>query len=219
MDAISIQIKIKKDCGSRTARKYRKSGLIPAILYGHKQESLMFLLDKKEFIKTFNSGVKMVSLKWNSSEETALIKDVQFDTFGKEILHIDFVRIALTEKVTTQVPIVLYGTSQGVKEGGILDHSMKEVEVECLPTEIPKEIRINVSELKIKDSLHVKDIELPPNVKVLENPDAIVVSVHFAVEEKEVPEEELVAEPEVLTARKPEEEAEAEAEAEAENKD
>ena len=217
MDAISIQIKIKKDCGSRTARKYRKSGLIPAILYGHKQESLMFLLDKKEFIKTFNSGVKMVSLKWNSSEETALIKDVQFDTFGKEILHIDFVRIALTEKVTTQVPIVLYGTSQGVKEGGILDHSMKEVEVECLPTEIPKEIRINVSELKIKDSLHVKDIELPPNVKVLENPDAIVVSVHFAVEEKEVPEEELVAEPEVLTARKPEEEAEAEAEAE--NKD
>jgi large subunit ribosomal protein L25 len=218
MDAISIQIKIKKDCGSRTARKYRKSGLIPAILYGHKQESLMFLLDKKEFIKTLNSGVKMVSLKWNSSEETALIKDVQFDTFGKEILHIDFVRIALTEKVTTQVPIVLYGTSQGVKEGGILDHSMKEVEVECLPTEIPKEIRINVSELKIKDSLHMKDIELPPNVKVLENPDAIVVSVRFAVEEKEVPEEELVAEPEVLTARKPEE-AEAEAETEAENKD
>lgn len=212
MDAISIQIKIKEDCGSRIARKYRKSGLIPAILYGHKQESLMFLLDKKEFIKTLNSGVKMVSLKWNSSEETALIKDVQFDTFGKEILHIDFVRIALTEKVTTQVPIVLYGTSQGVKEGGILDHSMKEVEVECLPTEIPKEIRINVSELKVKDSLHMKDIELPPNVKVLENPDAIVVSVYFAVEEKEVPEEELVAEPEVLTARKPEEEAEAEAE-------
>ena len=217
MDAISIQIKIKEDCGSRIARKYRKSGLIPAILYGHKQESLMFLLDKKEFIKTLNSGVKMVSLKWNSSEETALIKDVQFDTFGKEILHIDFVRIALTEKVTTQVPIVLYGTSQGVKEGGILDHSMKEVEVECLPTEIPKEIRINVSELKVKDSLHMKDIELPPNVKVLENPDAIVVSVHFAVEEKEVPEEELVAEPEVLTARKPEEGAEADAEAE--NKD
>lgn len=217
MDAISIQIKLKKDCGSRIARKYRKSGLIPAILYGHKQESLMFLLDKKEFIKTLNSGLKMVSLKWDSSEETALIKDVQFDTFGKEILHIDFVRIALTEKLTTQVPIVLYGTSQGVKEGGILDHSMKEVEIECLPTEIPKEIRINVSELKIKDSLRMKDIEVPPNVKVLENPDVIVVSVHFAVEEKEVPEEELVAEPEVLTARKPEEEAEAEAEAE--NKD
>ncbi len=217
MDAISIQIQIKKDSGSRIASKYRKSGLIPAILYGHKQENLMFLLDKREFIKTLNSGVKMVNLKWDSSEETALIKNVQFDTFGKEILHIDFVRIALTEKVTTPVPIVLYGTSQGVKEGGILDHSMKEVEIECLPTEIPKEIRINVSELKIKDSLHMKDIELPPNVKALENPDAIVVSVHFAAEEKEVPEEELVAEPEVLTARKPEEEAEAEAEAE--NKD
>jgi large subunit ribosomal protein L25 len=208
METKSIQIQIKKDSGSRRARKHRKSGLIPAILYGHKQDNLMFLLDKKEFIKALDSGVKTVSLKWNGSEEMALVKDVQFDTFGKEILHIDFVRIALTEKVTTQVPIVLYGTSQGVKEGGILDHAMKEAEIECLPTEIPKDIRINVSELKIKDSLHIKDIELPPNVKILENPDAIVVSVHFAAEEKEVSEEELVSEPEVITARKPEEEAE-----------
>ncbi|MHC4183826.1 MAG: 50S ribosomal protein L25 [Planctomycetota bacterium] len=170
----------------------------------------MFLLDKKEFVKVFDSGVKTVNLKWDGSKEMALVKDIQFDTFGKEILHIDFVRIALTEKVTTPVPIVLYGTSQGVKEGGILDHAMKEIEIECLPTEIPKEIRIDVSELKVKDSLHIKDIELSPNVKVLDSPDAIVVSVHFAAEEKVVSEEELVSGPEVITARKPEEEAEAE---------
>ncbi len=217
MEIQSIQVQIKKDNGSRIARKHRKSGLIPAILYGHKQESLMFVLGKKEFIKTLDSGIKTVSLKWDSSEEMALVKDVQFDTFGKEILHIDFVRIALTEKVTTPVPIVLYGTSPGVKEGGVLDHAMKEVEIECLPTEIPKEIRIDVSGLKIKDSLHIKDVELSPNVKILENPDTIVVSVHFAAEEKEVSEEELVSEPEIITARKPEEEAGAEAGAE--NKD
>jgi large subunit ribosomal protein L25 len=210
METKSLQIQIKKDCGSRIASKHRKSGLIPAILYGHKQENLMFLLDKKEFIKAFDSGIKTVSLKWDSSEEMALIKDIQFDTFGKEILHIDFVRIALTEKVTTSVPIVLYGTAQGVKEGGILDHAMKEVEIECLPTEIPKDIRIDVSGLKIKDSLHINDIEVSPNVKILENPDTIVVSVHFAAEEKGVSEEELVSEPEVITARKPEEGAEAE---------
>lgn len=208
METKSIQIQIKEDRGSRRARRHRKSGLIPAILYGHKQDNLMLLLDKKEFIKVLDSGVKTVSLKWNGSEEMALVKDVQFDTFGREILHIDFVRIALTEKITTQVPIVLFGTAQGVKEGGVLDHVMKEAEIECLPTEIPKNLRVNVSELKIKDSLHIKDIELPPNVKILENPDAIVVSVHFAAEEKEVPEEELVSEPEVITARKPEEEAE-----------
>ena len=114
----------------------------------------------------------------------ALIKDVQFDTFGRKILHVDFVRIALTEKVTTHVPVVLYGTSQGVKEGGILDHALKEVEIECLPTEIPKNIRINISELAIGKTVHISDLELPANAKVLGNPDAIVVSVHFATEEK-----------------------------------
>ena len=207
-EAKPLQVKIKEDSGTRKTRNYRRSGFIPAILYGHKQENMMFLLSKKEFVKTFDSGAKIVNLKWNGSEEMALIKDVQFDTFGKEVLHVDFVRIALTEKVTIQVPIVLYGTSPGVKGGGVLDHAMKAIEIECLPYEIPKEIRVSISGLNIKESLHVKDIELSPNVKIMGNLDAIVVSVHFAAEEKEVSEEELVSEPEVITARKPEEEEE-----------
>lgn len=210
METQQLQVKIKKDTGSLKARKNRKSGLIPAILYGHKQESMMFLLNEKEFSAALNAEVKMVNLKWDSSEETALIKDVQFDTFGKKILHVDFVRTALTEKVTTHVPVVLYGTSQGVKEGGILDHALKEIEIECLPTEIPKNIRINISELAIGNTIHISDLELPVNAKVLGNPDAIVVSVHFATEEKETPEEEMSSEPEIISARKPEKEEESE---------
>ena len=210
METQQLQVKIKNDTGSLKARKNRKSGLIPAILYGHKQESMMFLLNEKEFSTVLNTEAKMVNLKWNGSEEIALIKDVQFDTFGKEILHVDFVRIALTEKVTTHVPVVLYGTSQGVKEGGILDHALKEIEIECLPTEIPKNIRINISELAIGNTIHISDLELPANAKVLGNPDAIVVSVHFAAEEKETPEEEASSEPEIISARKPEKEEESE---------
>jgi large subunit ribosomal protein L25 len=210
METQQLQVKIKEDTGSLKARKNRKSGLIPAILYGHKQESMMFLLNEKEFSTVLNSEAKMVNLKWNGSEEIALIKDVQFDTFGKEILHVDFVRIALTEKVTTHVPVVLYGTSQGVKEGGILDHALKEIEIECLPTEIPKNIRINISELAIGNTIHISDLELPANAKILGNPDAIVVSVHFATEEKEAPEEEVSSEPEIISARKPENEEEPE---------
>ena len=145
----------------------------------------------------------MVNLKWNGSEEIAIIKNVQFDTFGKEVLHADFVRIDLTERVSTWVPIELYGASPGVQEGGILDHAMREVELECLATEIPKSIRINIAELVIGKSIHVNDVEVPSNVKILANPDNIVVSVHFAAEEKEVAEEELAAGPEVITARKP----------------
>jgi len=210
METQQLQVKIKEDTGSLKARKHRVSGLIPAILYGHKQESMMFLLNEKEFSTALNTEAKMVNLKWNGSEEIALIKDVQFDTFGRKILHVDFVRIALTEKVTTHVPVVLYGTSQGVKEGGILDHALKEIEIECLPTEIPKNIRINISELAIGNTIHISDLELPANAKVLGNPDAIVVSVHFAAEEKETPEEEASSEPEIISARKPEKEEESE---------
>lgn len=209
METQQLQVEIRKDTGSLKARKNRKSGLIPAILYGHKQENLKLLLNEKEFAKALDTDVKMVNLTWNGTEEIAIIKDVQFDTFGKKILHVDFVRIALTEKVTTHVPIVLYGTSQGVKAGGILDHAMKEIEIECLPTEIPKNIRINISELAIGNTVHISDIELPANAKALGNPDAIVVSVHFAAEVKETPEE-LVSEPEIISARKPEKEEEAE---------
>ncbi len=212
METQQLQVKIKKDTGSLKARKNRESGLIPAILYGHKQESMMFLLNEKEFSTALNTEAKMVNLKWDGSEEIAFIKDVQFDTFGRKILHVDFVRIALTEKVTTHVPVVLYGTSQGVKEGGILDHALKEIEIECLPTEIPKNIRINISELAIGNTIHISDLELPANAKVLGNPDAIVVSVHFAAEEKETPEEEeeKSSEPEIISARKPEKEEESE---------
>ena len=210
METQQLQVKIKEDTGSLKARKHRVSGLIPAILYGHKQESMMFLLNEKEFSTVLNTEAKMVNLKWNGSEEIALIKDVQFDTFGRKILHVDFIRIALTEKVTTHVPVVLYGTSQGVKEGGILDHALKEIEIECLPTEIPKNIRINISELAIGNTIHISDLELPANAKVLGNPDAIVVSVHFAAEEKETPEEEASSEPEIISARKPEKEEESE---------
>ncbi len=208
METKPLKAKIKKDNGSRIARRYRKSGQIPSVLYGHKQEILMLLIDGKEFNKTFDSGAKMVNLEWDSTKEMALIKDVQYDTFGREILHVDFVRVDLTEKITIHAPIVLYGNSPGVKEGGVLSHSMKNVELECLPTGIPENLRVSISELNIGGAIHIKDIEFPPNVKVLENPDAVVVSVQLAAEEKEAPEEEITSEPEVITARKPEEEKE-----------
>ncbi|MDR4504588.1 MAG: 50S ribosomal protein L25 [Candidatus Scalindua sp.] len=205
METLALQVEIKKEFGSRVARRLRMSGLLPAVLYGHKQENLMLLLGKKEFTKALDSGVKTVNLKWDSTGEIAIIKDVQFDTFGKEILHVDFVRIDLTEKVSTYVPIELYGTSRGVQEGGILDHAMREAEIECLAGEIPESIRINIEDLVVGKSVHVKDVKLPSNVKILENPDIIVVSVHFAAEEEVLSEEELAAGPEVITARKPEE--------------
>ncbi len=210
METQSLQAKIRTDSGSIKSRKSRNAGLIPAILYGHKQENLMLFLDKKEFCKVIDARTKMVNLKMDSAEETAIIKEVQFDTFGKEILHADFIRTDLTEKITTQLPVVLYGTSQGVREGGVLDHALKEVEIECLPAEVPDNIRIDISGLAIGDTIHIGDLELPVNVKALGSPDVIVVSVHLAAVEKEVTEEELAAGPEIISARKPDKEEESE---------
>jgi len=184
METQALQAKIRKDSGSIKSRKNRKAGLIPAVLYGHKQESIMLFLDKKEFSKVIDARTKMVNLKMDNSEETALIKEVQFDTFGKEILHADFVRTDLTEKIVTHIPVVLYGTSPGVKEGGILDHALKEIEIECLPTAVPDNIRINISELAIGNTIHISDIELPANTIALGSADAIIVSAHFAAAEK-----------------------------------
>ena len=208
METQALQAKIRKDSGSIKSRKNRKAGLIPAVLYGHKQESIMLFLDKKEFSKVIDARTKMVNLKMDGAEETAIIKEVQFDTFGKEILHADFIRTDLTEKISTKLSVVLYGTSQGVREGGVLDHALKEIEVECLPAEVPDNIRIDISELAIGDTIHIADLALPDSVKALGSPDAIVVSVHLAAEEKELSEEELAAGPEIITARKPDKDEE-----------
>ncbi|MCR4288791.1 MAG: 50S ribosomal protein L25 [Candidatus Scalindua sp.] len=201
METQPLQAKIRKDSGSIKSRKNRKAGLIPAVLYGHKQESIMLSLDKKEFSKVIDARTKMVNLKMGNSEETAIIKEVQFDTFGKEILHADFVRTDLTEKIVAHVPIVLYGTSPGVKEGGVLDHALKEIEIECLATAVPDNIRVNISELAIGDTIHICDLELPANVNALGSADVVVVSVHFAAAE-EAEEEELASGPEIISARK-----------------
>ncbi len=209
METQQLQAKTRKDSGSIKSRKNRKAGLIPAVLYGHKQESIMLFLDKKEFSKVIDARTKMVNLKMDNAEETALIKEVQFDTFGKEILHADFIRTAMTERITTQVPVVLYGESPGVKEGGVLDHVLKEVEVECLPTAIPENIRINISGLAIGDTIHISDLQLPAGVTALGVADTAVVSVHYAAEE-EATEEEAASEPEIISARKPDKEEESE---------
>ncbi len=208
METQPLQAKIRIDAGSIKSRKSRRAGLIPAILYGHKQDNLMLFLDRKEFWKVIDARTKMVNLKMDGAEETAIIKEVQFDTFGKEILHADFIRTDLTEKISTKLSVVLYGTSQGVREGGVLDHALKEIEVECLPAEVPDNIRIDISELAIGNTIHIADLALPDSVKALGSPDAIVVSVHLAAEEKELTEEELAAGPEIITARKPDKDEE-----------
>ena len=198
--------------GSKAVKKLRESGQIPAILYGHKQDNVMLCLNEHDFTRILHTGARMINLTVDNKKESALIKDVQYDTISDYVLHVDFSRIDLTERVKLRVLIELHGESIGVKDGGVLTHVMKDVEIECLPTAIPEKIKVNISELGIGKAIHVKELPVLEGVLYISDADVVVATVHQIVEAKAVPEEELLAEPEVITKKPKEGEEEAAAE-------
>lgn len=197
--------------GSRGVKKLRMVGEIPAMLYGHKQDNVMLCLKEDEFTRILHTGTRMIRLTYDKKKESALIKEVQYDNLTDRVLHVDFSRIDLDEKVKLRVPIELAGESVGVKEGGVLTHVMKDIEIECLPTAIPEKIKVNISELGLGRAIHVKELPAMEGIQYTSDAEAVVVSIHQVVEKKALPEEELLAEPEVI-AKKPKEGEEAEPE-------
>ncbi|MCF6157807.1 MAG: 50S ribosomal protein L25 [wastewater metagenome] len=207
MEILDLIAEKRTTKGSRAVKKLRKEGNIPAILYGHNLDNVMLSLREDQLSKVLRTGARMIRLSFDNKKESALVKDVQYDTLEDCILHVDFSRIDLNESVTLWVPVELIGEAAGVKEGGMLAHVMKDVEIECLPTAIPEKIKINISELGLGKSIHVRELPSLEGVRYISNGDLVVVSVHQAAGEKEVPEEELLAEPEVITKKPKEEEA------------
>ena len=183
--------------------------MIPAVLYGHKEETLCVALSAEDTEKAIRRGVRVVDLKANGKEEKALIRDVQWDHLGKELLHVDFARVAADERIVVTVPLEIRGVAPGVNAGGTLDQPMHTLSVECLAISIPESIRVSVGELQIGSAIHVRDLVLPPGVKVMSDPDAIVVHVTTKLVEAEAAapvEVPAAAEPEVIGRQKAEEE-------------
>lgn len=211
MEILDLKAEKRTTKGSKGVKKLRMAGQIPAMLYGHKQDNIMLCLKEGEFARILHAGARMVRLTFDNKKESALIKEVQYDTLEDSVLHVDFSRIDLNERVKLRVPIELTGESVGVKEGGVLTHVMKDIEIECLPVAIPEKIKVNISDLGLGNAIHVKELPVPEGIQYTSDAEAVVVSVHQIVEKKAVPEEELLAEPEVIT-RKPKEGEEAELE-------
>jgi large subunit ribosomal protein L25 len=195
--------------GSAEVRRLRRKGLVPAVIYGHKEETVAISLPQVELMNAIRHGVRVIDLRTQNKEEKALIKEVQWDHLGKELLHVDFARVSLDERITVSVPLELRGTAPGVNAGGLLDQPIHTLSVECLAISIPESIRVSIGELQIGGILHVRDLTMPPGVKVMTDPDAIVVQVKEPLAEveaapaAEVPEQ---AEPEVIGRPKAEEE-------------
>jgi large subunit ribosomal protein L25 len=210
-DTLEFDIQPREGRGSSKARQLRRQGLVPGVLYGHKEAAQSITLPAEVVEHALRHGARVVGIKGGKAFRKAQIKEVQWDHLGKEILHVDLVRVAENERIKVQVPLEVKGIAPGVTAGGVLDQPIHVIEVECLVSAVPTSIRVNVNELQLGQAIHVRDLHLPPDVKALADPDAIVIHVTAPQAEPEptaVPVAES-AEPEVI-GRKATEEEEAE---------
>ena len=177
MELVTINAEQRTETGSVAVKKARRVGKVPAVIYGHKQDPKALLLSGEEVGRIVAHRIKMVTLNINGVGESVLVKDVQFDTFGEEVLHVDFERIALDELVEVECPVAFIGVPKGAAAGGVVEHPVTDLEIECLPGNIPAVIKVAISALEIGNTIHVKDIKAPEGVKILTDPDAILVTI------------------------------------------
>ncbi len=208
MKTIELTVEKRSTNGKNEARRERASGRIPAVVYGAGKPNVPVSVDRKALSDVFREGAgenTIFLLKLGGSDQSrhAMIKEMQRDPVTRRPLHIDFVRVLMDVKITVKVPIEVLGVAKGVKtEGGILDTVTREVEIECLPGSIPASLAVDVTELAIGDALRVAQIPSPEGVRIVDNPEKIVVHVVHPAREEEVaaPAEAAAepAEPEVL---------------------
>src|SRR3954463_10866611 len=149
-----IQANPRPELGSRANKRLRGRGLLPGVIYGHKEAVVPVTLNKKELVGHLNHGAHVFDLAFDGRSEKVLVKEVQYDHLGIEVIHVDFARVSLDEKVEVTVPLEFKGTPKGEADGGVLQQMISDLEVECLVTDIPDRITHNVSEMAIDDVLH-----------------------------------------------------------------
>ncbi len=199
MERLVLTAELREGRGKGAARRLRAKGLIPAILYGPRSQPISLTVSRKELAKALRTeagGNVLIDLEIKDgdlpSRKVVMLKEVQYDYLGKEILHTDFYEVAMDVMITVEVPIHLVGRPEGAKLGGILDQIRRVVEIQCLPGDIPNSIEVDVSSLKIGDSIHISDIKFEKG-KILTDPEETVATVLAPiVEEKKV--EEVAAE-------------------------
>lgn len=199
---MNLEVQIRTETGKRV-NNLREQGLIPAELYGKNVENIHLAVKSKDFKNVFkeageSSIINIVISDKNKKEEIpVLIHDVQKDYLTDNIIHIDFYRVRMDEKIRTHIPLEFVGESPAVKNyGGILNKSMFEIEVEALPKDLPHNIVVDISKIKeLNESIYVKDLSIPKNVKILFDPETVIATVN-------PPKEEVVSEPVDISAVK-----------------
>lgn len=207
--ALQLAVESREAQGRHGNRRLRQSGKIPGILYGHGLDCVPLAVAADVLTAAIRHGSRLVSLT-GAVNESAFIRDLQWDTWGKQVLHVDFTRISEHEIVEVRVAIELRGESPGVREGGVVVQHIHEVEIACPASVIPEKLAVNINHLMLEQSILLANIELPQGAKILL--DDLEVAVVECIIPKEMPEEgaaeAVPGEPEVIGAKEEEEEAE-----------
>jgi large subunit ribosomal protein L25 len=213
MEELFLDAEVREEIGRGKTKGMRDKGFVPAVIYADGKDALSLKLSHRQLVQLVHQHrIEGVIINLNIKDDKkhksrpCLIKEIQHDPVHGEIVHVDFNQISLTDEIKVNIPIVVKGEAVGVKlEGGSLEHILWELEVECLPVNIPKNIEVDVSSLKLGESIHVKDIIVPSGVKILNDPGSIILSVAAPMKEEapaEAVEGEEKQEPEVIKEKK-----------------
>ena len=196
MELLDITANIRKSTGKGISRSLRRQGFVPGVLYGPKSQPIHLSVEASDIEKIFkNSGSSQAPLNLTIKngeliKKTAMIKDLQHHPISRRLLHIDLYEVAMDKKIHVKVPVVLAGTAKGIEAGGTLQLIRREIDVLCLPLDIPESITVDVSEMEIGDSIHIEEIPVAGNIEILADTNFTVVTVSGAMAEEpgEVPE-------------------------------
>jgi large subunit ribosomal protein L25 len=207
-ETMQIEVQPREETGKNANRRSRAAGKIPAVVYGGGKESVAIAVDRKtllDMMKGHSGENPIFLLKLGDKERHAMIRNMEVDPVSRQVIHIDFQRVVMDQKIRVAVPIELTGIAVGVKvEGGMLDFITREVHVECLPGDIPKHVDVDVTNVHVGQHVEAKDLQLPQGVTLLDDPEKVIVSLsHARAEEAEAGADR--AEPEVIKKTKGEE--------------
>lgn len=207
-DTVSIEVQPRQETGKNANRRSRAAGKIPAVVYGGGKESVAVEVDRKTLLDSMkgHSGEHPIYLlKLGDRERHAMIRHMDVDPVSRQVIHIDFQRVLMDQKVRVTVPVELVGVAVGVKtEGGMIDFVTREVNVECLPGEIPKHVDLDVTEVHVGQHVEAKDLKLPEGVTLVDDPEKVIVSLSHGRLDTGAEEGAAEREPEVIKRTKAE---------------
>ena len=204
----ALNVLDRKLHGKRNARRLRHTGSIPAILYGHGEANVALSVPSDELSAAVRRGSRVVELA-GAVKEKAFIRELQWDVYGLEVLHVDFARVSEHERIHLRVKVELRGQAPGTKAGGLIEHLAHELEIECEALKIPEKIEVSIAELELDGAIHAGEVKLPPGVVLLTDADRLVVQCTLPMAEQEALglAEAGAAEPEVIGRKAEDEEA------------